>query len=121
MLRLCLNVLFSVFIMFSASVGLSAVYECHFKQKVVAGPADGRMLIDTDVATVYISDSKWYQGNINGSHKIKIDGGGSIFSWTRSTFDTTYLYKIKLDAPNSATDAYLTVTGIPDEALQKYG
>ena len=72
MLRLCLKVLLSVFLlMFSASVGLSAVYECHFKQKVVAGPADGRMLIDTDLATIFISDNNWWQGNINGSHKIR--------------------------------------------------
>ena len=111
MLRLCLKVLLSVFLlMFSASVGLSAVYECHFKQQVVAGPADGRMLIDTDLATIYISDNNWWQGNINGSHKIRIDGNGSVFSWTRSTVSSHYLYKIRLDSPNSATDAHLTVT-----------
>ena len=118
MLKMSLKVLLSACMLtFSASVGLSAVYDCKFDkgrtrtsgpQSGLSGPADGRMLIDTETATVYISENNWV-GNINGSHNIKIDNGGSLFTWSWN-WSSFYWYKIKLENTNSATNAYLDVT-----------
>ena len=118
MLMMNLKVLLSAcMLMFSASVGLSAVYDCKFDkgktrtsgpQSGLSGPADGRMLIDTETATVYISENNWV-GNINGSHNIKIDNGGSLFTWSWN-WSSFYWYKIQLENTNSLTNAYLDVT-----------
>ena len=88
MLKLCLNVLISVFVlMFSASVGLSAVYECRFYAKLTSDLTSGLMKVDTIKRTVSISSSNaWVSKKSKGPHEITISDNGNKIEWRYGGF-----------------------------------
>ena len=113
MLRLSLKIFLTFLaLIFSASVGLSAVYECRFFAKTQPDYSSGLMTVDTIKGTVSISSSNAHVSDeAKGPHGVTIDDKGTKIQWimhgSKNSSGKTIHFTLQLNNKNGTTKAIL--------------